>query len=239
MPPHQNLKPLRDLVQRHKADFGVCFGGDASTCTFVDERGGMVRPDRLAVLLARALIGRHPGATVVVDHRFGRVFTDETQRAGGTTVLARGDLAAIKKAISERNAVFGADLEGRFFFRENFFCESAIIALVQVLNLLAETDRRLSDLLRPLGRYASSGELRFPCEAPQQALQDVAAAHQEAQVETFDGLTVRQAEWWFNARPAADRSSVLLIVEARNKKVLAEKLAQLRAILGVPRGRGV
>ncbi|MBN2562952.1 MAG: phosphomannomutase/phosphoglucomutase [Phycisphaerae bacterium] len=228
----KNTRQLRKSVKDHKADFGVCFGGDAANCAFADEKGFTVRPDLIAALLARMFIERQAGAAIVLDHRSTRTASEEIRRAGGVSVLSRADQASMKKLMSERNAVFGGALDGRFYFRDNFFCESAILAFVHVLNLLASADRKLSELVRPLYRYRSSGEVRFPCPDPDKVLHEIASAHGDAEIDTLDGITASYPDWWFNARPSPAGPVLLVTLEARTRKALDEKLTQLQPLLG-------
>jgi len=243
-----HTRQLRRLVREHQAAFGVAFDSDASSCCFFDERGQSVRPDRLTGLLARLFIGREPGAAIVLDHRSTRAAFEEIQRVGGVAIPCRADRVSIKKLMLERNAPFGADLEGRFHFRDACNNESAPLAVLHVLNLLVDHGRKLGDLLRPLRRYASPAELRLPCRRPEHVLRELAAAHAAAELDTLDGLSVKYPDWWFHARvappllppaaafaaspaptPATPILSVLL--EARSRKLADTRLAELRAFL--------
>ena len=247
-----NTRDLRRLVKETKADFGVCFDGDASSCAFIDERGNVVRSDRLAGVLARMFVGRHAGAAVVLDLRSTRAAFEEIERAGGVPLASRPDIVSMKRAMSEHGAVFGADLDGRFYFRDGWFGESATLAFTQVLNLLTDSDRKLGDLIRPLCRYRSTGELSFPCPDPARAIQQLAAACGDAEITHFEGLVVRYPDWWFIARPEPARPAgveaprpsprtrdaapdsgpaVLITLEARTQSTLDEKLAQLPSLL--------
>ena len=139
----------------------------------------------------------------------------------------------MKKTMSERKAVFGGDLSGRFYFRDNFFCESATLALVHMLNLLTATDRKLSELVRPLQRYRSSGERHFRCPNTDRAMQEIASIHAEAEIDNLDGVTVKYPDWWFNVRPSRSESLLRVTLEARTRKMVDQKLTELRPLLGL------
>lgn len=239
-----NLRDVRRIIKQEKADFGICFDGDASSCVFVDERGVSLRSDRLAAVFARMLIGRTPGATVVLDLRSTRAAFEEVERVGGVPIAARADIVSMKRTMSERGAIFGADLDGRFYFRDGFFGESAFLAMVHMLNLLADSDRRLGELIRPLYRYRSPGEVRFACRDPEKLLQRLVATSGDAEVVMFDGITLKHGDWWLVARQASPFNpvlmtpgsvgpgpGVLITLEARNKDALAEKLSHIRVLV--------
>lgn len=228
----KNTRELRKFVRDDEADFGVCFDSGAERAVFTDDRGRTVRPEFITALLARMFLERDPGATVVYDHRSSIITEEEIVRAGGVPIRQRIGGAYIKRTMSERDAVFGSDLSGRFYFRDNCYCESGILAFVHLMNLLLNTDRALSELIRPLQRYSSSGEVHFECDDTDRALHDITAAHGDAAIEQLDGVTFRYSDWWFNVLPAAADRRVRVTLEARSRKLVEQKLADLEPLLG-------
>ncbi|MEE8385045.1 MAG: phosphomannomutase/phosphoglucomutase [Dehalococcoidia bacterium] len=229
----KNTKDLRMLVKKRKADLGVCFSGDAAQCSFADEKGTLIPADMITALLAKRFAEREPGVSILLDLRFSRAAAEEITRAGGHPALARVGPTFIKKAMAEKKAVLGGDLTGRFYFRDNFFCESATLALVHVLNLMADTGRKLSELIRPLQHYRSSGERRFPCPDPDRALTEITNAHRDAEIDNLDGITVKYPDWWFNVRPSRTEALLRVTLEARTRKLVDEKLTELRPLLSL------
>jgi len=228
----RNTRELRKIVKDEQADFGVCLDSSAERCVFTDDKGRTCRPEFLGTLLARLFIEREPGATIIYDHRSSAVTEEEIVRAGGVAVRERIGGDYVKRAMAERNAVFGCDLSGRFYFRDNYYCESGILAMVQVINLLLSTRRDLSELIRPLQRYSSSGDVSFTCDDTDMALHQIVQAHGSATVEQFDGVTFRYPDWWFNVRPFASQRLVHVTLEARSRKIVDQKLTELQPLLG-------
>ncbi len=233
-----NLKSLQERLLRIKAEIGVCFDGDADCCIFVDNKGQAIRADTLGALLARVLLKTNPGQSVIYDLRSSRALPEEIKKAGGLPRRERGNQAFVKKAISDAKAVFACELNGRYYYRDNFYCESAMITLTQVLNILTETGRPLDDLVAPLRRYARSGERRFRLDGKTDLVAVLSDKYNNGSINYLDGITVIFEDWWFNARPAADRSFVELNVEAINEAMLKAKLAELSQLLGEPLDTG-
>ncbi len=227
----RNTRELRHLVKSQKTDFGVCFDGDASRCAFFDEKGLAIPTDCIAALLVRMFIEREPGAAVVFDHRAIDSLPEEIERAGGVPVRSPVGQILLKKAMVEHNAAFGCDLSGRFYFRSASACESALLAFVHVVNLVVMSGRKLGELVRPMQRYRSSGEIVFASDNPDGTVMAFATAHADAAIDDLDGLTVRYPEWWVNLRPDARESCVRLTLQAKAKKLVDEKLAELRPFL--------
>lgn len=226
------LQELRQSVRDESADFGICFDAAAERCLFIDDKGRTVRPEFIIALLARHMLNTNPGATIVFDHRASTVTEEEILQSGGTAIRERIGAAYIKRAMSENDAIFGGDLSGRLFFHENANCESALLAFVHVVDLLMSDDHKLSDLIKPLQRYSTSGELCYRCENTERVLGNLEAALPKARVERFDGVTFRFPDWWFNIRPNAAEGTLKLNIEARSRKNIDEKLIVLEPFLG-------
>ncbi len=227
----RSTRQLRAAVKQHKAHFGVCFDSDLSRCVFLDEKGLIIASDVMATLLARRMVERAAQAVIVFDLRCTAALGEEVERVGGTPILAKSDRVSIKKTMFEHNAVFGADESGGFYFRDSLFCESALLALVQAVNIAAAADRKLSELLRPLQRYRSSGETHVPSTDPEAACRAVLGAFSDAQVDQFDGITVKYPDWWFNLRHEAGQAALRLVLQARTKKALEQRLSEVMALI--------
>lgn len=229
-----NLRQLQGEVLRVGADFGVCFDGDADRLVLVDEQAEPVRCDLLTALLAREFLRKAPDATVVYDLRSSRVVAEEIKAAGGRPRRERVGHAFMKKALSETKGVFGGELSGHFYFRDNWFCDSGMLAFVHVVNVLTREGRPLGDLIRPLQRYASSGERNFENEDKDSAIKRLTERFKDARIDSLDGVTVQYEDWWFNVRKSNTEPLLRLNLEAKTQKLLEDKLAIVAKELGKP-----
>lgn len=226
---------IRKAVVEHKADFGVCFDGDADRCIFIDETGRPVHCDIITALLAPMFLERQPGSTIVFDVRASRVIAEEVVKAGGVPRRERVGHAFMKKALAETGGIFGGEGSGHFYFKDYWYCDSGAMVFASVLNAVSRAGRKFSDLIRPLQRYASSGELNFRNEAKDQTIARLQAEYGPGgQVDTQDGLRIDYDDWWFNVRKSNTEPLLRLNAEAKTASLLAEKLNELTPKLGVP-----
>ncbi|HEY7087556.1 MAG TPA: phosphomannomutase/phosphoglucomutase, partial [Tepidisphaeraceae bacterium] len=161
-----NLQMLKDKIAETKPDFGSCFDGDADRCMFVDEKSQSIGCDLVTALLARDFLSvpQNKGSTIVYDLRSSHVVPEEIKAAGGVPRRERVGHAFMKKTLAETKAVFGGELSGHFYFRDNFFADSGAIAFARLLSVLSAQDKPLSALIDPLKRYSQSGEINFQVE---------------------------------------------------------------------------
>jgi phosphomannomutase len=229
-----NLDELKAAVLEHKANFGVCFDGDADRCMVVDEKGQTVRCDLMTALLARHFLRENPGSMIVYDLRSSRVVAEEVLAAGGVPRRERVGHAFMKKAIADGNAVFGGELSGHFYFRDNFNCDSGAIAFATMLTVISAQKRPLSQLIAPLKRYTHSGEINFEVEDKEGKMKEIAEVFSDAEIDWLDGVTCQYDDWWCNVRPSNTEPLLRLSLEAPNATAMKAHLKKLKGMLGEP-----
>ena len=231
-----NLQMLREHMAQSKPDLGVCFDGDADRCIFLTEDARPVGCDLITALLARDCLSqpKNKGSTIVYDLRSSHIVADEVRAAGGVPRRERVGHAFMKKTLAETNAVFGGELSGHFYFRENFFADSGAIAFARVLSVLSNQSMPFSQLMAPLHKYAHSGELNFQIEDKDGKIRELADAYKKSQIDYLDGITVDLGDWWFNVRKSNTEPMLRLNLEAGSAERLEEKLGELKRILGEP-----
>ncbi|MGE0711029.1 MAG: phosphomannomutase/phosphoglucomutase [Planctomycetota bacterium] len=229
-----NLQDLCAAVVEHGCDLGVALDGDGDRCVFVDEQGERVLSDLMTALLLQPLLAEHPGSHVVYDAVSSRVVREEIERAGGKPVVERVGHAFIKATMREKDAVFAGENSGHYYWRDHWFADSALIAIGRLLALRTREDRPLSELMRPLRRTAQSGERNYAVADKEAMLRELEESFTPAEVEHLDGVTVRMAGWWFNARLSNTEPLLRLNVEADDPDDLAEGLRRLETLLGSP-----
>jgi phosphomannomutase len=232
----ENLAILKQKMSAEGGDLGVAFDGDADRCIFLDETGKTIGCDLVTALLAGDFLKapQNKGSAIVYDLRSSHAVADAVKAAGGVPRRERVGHAFIKKTMAETKAVFGGELSGHFYFRDNFYADSGAIAFARVLSVLSQQPGPMSGLITPLQRYSQSGELNFQVEDKDGKIRELADAYKKAQVDYLDGITVDLGDWWFNVRKSNTEPLLRLNLEAANPSMLAQKLAELKKYLGEP-----
>jgi phosphomannomutase len=240
----ENLEALQREVRRRRADLGVAFDGDGDRAVFVDENGAPLAADRATALFARTLfgaglLGAGSGTPIVYDLRSSHVVPETIAALGGVPVRSRVGHAFMKHVMREAGAAFGGELSGHYYFRfpEGYVADDAAAAFLLMLEVMERERRPLSELARPLARYAQSGEVNRRVADVAAALARVRAAFPGGEADDLDGLTVRFDDWWFNLRPSNTEPLLRLNVEAKTEPAMAQRRdAILAAIDAAPAG---
>lgn len=233
-----NLRDLQERVIDEKADFGICFDGDADRLMVVDERGQIVGCDHLSAFLASWYLDRHPGAAVVYDLRSSKSLEQEIREKGGKPIRSRVGHVFMKAAMAEHRCVFGGELSGHFYFKSNFNADSGAIAMATVLTAVAHSGKPMSELVNPFRRYPQSGERNFEVEDKDAALEELKAEFEgRGSIDELDGVTIDcfDAEgWWCNVRKSNTEPLLRLNLEAKDDVMLSNMIDQIAPMLGTP-----
>jgi phosphomannomutase len=229
-----NLKQLKETVKKRKADIGVCFDGDADRLMMVDEKGETISCDLMTALMVPYFLKKSPGAAVVYDLRSSWVVREEIVKAGGIARRERVGHAYMKKTLRTAHAIFGGELSGHFYYRDNFYADSGLITFVHMINILSAADEPVSELVKPLRRYYASGEINFAVDEKEEMMKELKRKYSQGEADDLDGITIQFKDWWFNCRPSNTEPLLRLNIEAKTKDLLDKQLKEMKAILGEP-----
>jgi phosphomannomutase len=241
--PNHEANPLieenrRDIVERvvaEKADVGIAWDGDADRCFFIDGSGEFVSGDFITALLAEAFLLKSPGATIVYDLRASYAVKDVVAQYGGTSLMNRVGHAFFKKRMRETNAVFGGEVTGHYYFRDNFYADNGFIPALLILELMSKKGKSLRELLEPLRqKYFISGEIntKLPhMDAVPAKLAQIAKHYADGKQFELDGLSVEYADWHFNVRPSNTEPLLRLNLEATDAALMGKKRDEVLALI--------
>jgi phosphomannomutase len=241
--PNHEANPLieenrRDIVERVKAeraDIGIAWDGDADRCFFIDRDGEFIPGDFVTALLAEAFLLKHPGATIIYDLRASYAIRDIVARYGGTPLMNRVGHAFFKRRMREVNAIFGGEVTGHYYFRDNFYADNGFIPALLMLELMSVKGQALHELLRPLReKYFISGEINTKVASMQvvkEKLDALAARYSDAKVYWMDGVSAEYPEWHFNVRPSNTEPLLRLNLEATDQALMERRRDEVLEII--------
>jgi phosphomannomutase / phosphoglucomutase len=228
LPDPEMEENMRDLVARvgeTGADLGLAYDGDADRVGVVDERGRRHEADLVLALLARDLLGRHPGAQVVFDVKCSQVLIDDVRAHGGQPVMWKTGHSLLKRKMREDGILLGGEVSGHMFFAENWCgVDDALVASCRLLEFLSRTAEPASAHFDTLPHLHATPELKAPCpdEKKFQVVEDVARElRQRYQTIEIDGARILFPGGWGLVRASNTNPYLTLRFEARTAAALA------------------
>lgn len=224
------LDAIRTKVKETGADFGAAFDGDADRCGFIDDKGEIIPMDLFTALIAQDILSDGP-ATILYDLRSSRAVKECIEEHGGRAIQCRVGHAFIKNQMREYDAVFAGELSGHYYFKENSTAESQGLAMVKLANLICKTNKKVSELVAPLRKYFSSGEINSRVQNVKPILDAIRKKYSDGHLFELDGISSEYKNWWFNVRSSNTEPLLRLIVEADSKELMEEKRDELLKII--------
>jgi phosphomannomutase len=211
----ENRRLIIERVRAAGADLGIAWDGDADRCFFIDASGEFCDGDFICALLARSVLGKNPGATVLYDPRSSRAVPDLIAAEGGRSDLSRVGHAFFKARMREENAVFGGEVSGHYYFRDFWNADSGTIPALLMLELLSLDGRPLGELMEEFrSRYFISGEINSEVADQVGKMAEIAERYADGRITRLDGISVDYDEWHFNVRPSNTEPLLRLNLES-------------------------
>ena len=229
----ENTADLRQKVREVGADMGAAFDGDADRMFPVDEHGNIVDGSRVAEAVSNSLLHKFPGSTILYNLIVSKSVPALITRLGGKAIRTRVGHSYIKAEMRKTNAIFGAEHSGHFYFRDNWFADSGLIAFLIMLELVSVENKPLSEILAPLDNGMRSGEINSIVNNVQsklKALEEHFGKNAQS-VDHLDGVTVDYGDWWFNVRPSNTEPLLRLNIEANTNELMEQKRDEVLAFI--------
>lgn len=226
----KNNEVLIQKILEMRADVGLSFDGDADRVFFIDDKGRFVSGTITTALLAKYILTKHPGETILYNAICGRIVPQTIEKYGGKSKRVRVGYSYIKNAMRETHAIFCGEHSGHYFYRDYFNSESGILTALMVFSLLSEEGKKLSEDVDELDVYPASGEINFTVsDIPSVVSQIKNGFPDAASIDEVDGISVWYKDYWFNVRASKTEPLLRLNVEADTKVILNKETQQLVA----------
>ncbi len=224
------LEQAINLVKETNADCGIGYDGDADRIGVIDETGATIYGDRLLALFAREILARQPGAKIVFEVKCSQGLVEYIKKLGGVPIMWKTGHSLIKAKMKSEGALIAGEMSGHMFFADDYYgYDDAIFASLRLLQLLANSGKRLSELTAEIPYYYATPEIRVKIESPgaDQRKFDVVAALKEyfrSRFETIDidGVRVVFPDGWGLVRASNTQPILVLRFEAKTPERLKE-----------------
>lgn len=155
-----NNSDLKKAVIENNADIGIGIDGDGDRVGIIDEKGNMIYIDFYAIIIWRDLMNKVSNKNALFDVKCSKSLSDEILKLGGNPVCYRTGNSYMKAKMRKDNFVFGSELSGHVWFNDKWpNIDDGLYAGLRLIEILSNTDKRLSELLEGVNKYYSTPEL--------------------------------------------------------------------------------
>lgn len=234
-PSHQpdplNFDTLVDLQQKvkdEKADIGFAPDGDGDRFFFIDENADIVPPSIITSLVARELLAKNPGATILFDIRYILNPIKIIEENGGKYDITKVGHAFITEKMHETGAIFAGESSSHFFYKAAGNGEAPIPVVLTVLGVMTREGKKLSELVSELRRSYESGELNFKVTNAPEIMDQLRQKYIDGILNDMDGIAITYPDWRFSVRTSNTEPLLRLNVESLQKKITDQKFNEVK-----------
>ncbi len=146
---------VRDEVLKYGADIGIALDGDGDRVILVDEKGRIIDGDQIMAFCAEEMMkeGELSGGRLVVTVMSNMALELFMKDLGGELVRTPvGDRFVVEK-MRDIQASFGGEQSGHLIFLKHSTTGDGILAALQALKIMQQTQKRLSELAGKLDLF--------------------------------------------------------------------------------------
>jgi len=232
----ENRVKIESRMKKGDLDLGIAFDGDADRCFFIDDKGKFVPGDFITALLAEHFLKKNKGkkdsvSKVIYDVRASWAVRDIVHKSGGVPLVNRVGHAFFKQRMRDEKAVFGGEVSGHYYFRDNFNADSGIIAALVLIGILSDSGKKLSELVSRFKDYHVSGEINSTVQDKDAAIAKLKEKYSDAKQYFIDGISVEYDDWHFNVRKSNTEPLLRLNLEAKSSKLMKQKTDEVLGVI--------
>lgn len=209
----ETLVDLQKKVVEEGADLGLAPDGDGDRLFFIDEKGDIVPPSIITAIVARELLKKHKGATVLADIRYIMTPKQIVEELGGTFVITRVGHAFITEKLAESGGVFAGESSAHYFFKETGNAESQLPMILTILKVMTKENKKISEIVGDLRRSHESGEFNFRVKNAKEVMTAVKKEFPEGELSELDGVSISFADWRLSLRSSNTEPLLRLNIE--------------------------
>ena len=221
-----NLTDLKKLVVDNDLDFGIAFDGDADRGVFIDDLGRVISGSMMTVLIAEFLSSQNTEFKVVHNVNVSPHALKMMKDNNIELYKCKVGHSNIKKMMRDVDADFGGEHSAHFYYRDNFYADSAILTLLIFMKMLSENKNKISSVIDSYDFPPSSGEVNFAVEDIDSAINKIESIF-EGEFDKTDGLSCLHSDFWFNVRGSNTETKLRINVEADTQEILEQVLEKI------------
>ena len=222
----ENLQEIIKLVKDNNLDFGVAFDGDADRAVFIDDLGNVVSGSMMTTLIADYLSEKNNNLKVVYNVNVSPHALSLLESKGVSLFRCKVGHSNIKAMMKELDADFGGEHSAHFYYKDNYFADSAILTLLMLMSIITEKGQKVSSMIDKYNFPPSSGEINFTVKDVNDSLKKIKTVF-SGNFDELDGLSYFDEKFWFNVRGSNTEPKLRVNIEADSQTILDEVLEKI------------
>ncbi|MBW7908542.1 MAG: phosphoglucosamine mutase [Kiritimatiellae bacterium] len=228
----EHLSALSRAVVEHRCDIGFAQDPDGDRLAIVDEQGRPIGEDLTLAFSARQVLEAHGKGPVAISLSCSRAVEDVVRALGCEVTRTRIGETNVARVMQKQGAVVGGEHNGGVIIPAIHTCRDSFAAMAVILELLARTGMRVSEVRAEIPRYVMvRRKLPARAERAPEALRELRRHYAERKMNFLDGLFIEFEQAWAHVRRSNTEPVIRLAVEAPDREQANARADEIEALL--------
>ena len=219
----ENLKDLINEVHNQKADLGLAFDGDGDRVGLVTDKGEIVFPDKIMMMLSKDILTKEKGS-IIFDVKCSNSLIKIIEECGGTPIMSPTGHFHIKNGIKKHNPLLAGEMSGHIFFNDKWYgFDDGHYSGVRIIEMISKENKSISSMNEKLPKLYSTPELNIDV-TDDEKFKIIEKFAQNCQLDgekiTIDGLRINFNNGWGLLRASNTTPKLVLRFEGDSNESL-------------------
>ena len=218
------------LLENH-ADLAFIFDGDADRVMVLDDTGELMTSGIISSIIAAEMLLKTPGAWFIGNATISHMYQDSVRVLWGIYESEMvGHVYIREHMMRDPRMVYAGEHSAHYFFRDNYYMDSGIMAAMVILATLAKSWKKLREVKQDYQDYITLEETNFEVPDPKWAIEKLKEIYKLEKYDLLDWLTVTYSDGsWYNFRPSSNEPLLRLNMEAHTQERFDELYNEIMA----------
>lgn len=219
----ENMQMLSQAVRENNADFGIAYDGDGDRIGIVMDNGEVLPIEYFMIIMVRDMLSKVEKKTFLYDIKCSKCIDDYLKQIDAEGLCYRTGASYTEYKVHEDNLPFGLEYSGHVYFNDrDTDCGSALYASMRFIEVMSNTNQRLSDIIKDFPHYYASEELRINCDDSKKfnVVEDIKREMEKynLSINAIDGIRVSFNDGWALLRASNTGPNITFRTEATSKE---------------------
>lgn len=215
----KNLRQLCRLMKQKRLDIGFAQDPDADRLAVVSEKGAPIGEELTLGLSVKFILSYRKRGPVVTNLSASKIMDHIADEFKIRLIRTKVGEANVVSQMKQKDAIIGGEGNGGVIFPKINYGRDSIVAMGLILEYLAKSNKRISQLVDELPRYEMiKGKFDCPFSKTFEVLNAIKDFYKNENIDTADGLKIIWPDKWIHIRSSNTEPIIRVIVEGRTKK---------------------
>lgn len=230
----QNLVRLSKTVVEHECAIGFAQDPDGDRLALINEKGEPLGEDFSLAFAVQQILDHHEKGSVAMNLSTSKCVEWVARKRGCEVIRTKIGEVNVSEAMIRSGCVVGGEGSGGVIIPKIHPCRDSYAAMAIVLELMAATGKKISELRSAIPQYVMAKEKIHVSGEKAPGILRKLRRHYESQghrVNLLDGIYVDLGESWINIRRSNTEPVIRVTSEAQQKDIADRLVAEAKVMI--------